>query len=328
MFARFTRLFTLMTLALVLATSILAPSAGPALALATVCKGDPDAALTWLGDKVFNADGGFTDGFKPESSLGATSDAIFAIAAAEGDMAKFKKGNNTPLSYLAAEVKAGKADSAGKLGKVLLAVTAAKQDPKTFGGVDLSKATQDALVKASDGADLFSQSLAMLGLARAGASIPEVAITSLVKAANASGGWGYKAGEPSDTNTSALAVQALIAARNTETVKATLDYFKATQGKDKGWPYQKPDKGDAESDSNSTAAVIQALLAAGEKLSDWQNADDFLKTFQQKSGAFAYQISQPADSMLATVAAIPALCGVAYAPAAQSAATPAATAAK
>lgn len=268
---------------------------------------DLKKALQWM-LKFQNKDGGFTDGFKPESSLGATADALIAIATMHVGMADFKNGDASPMAYLAGQVSAGKANTLGALAKVTLAVVALDAEPQKFGGRDLVKDTGDAIMKVTDASDLFSLSLGILALIDAGAPVPGPALDILVKAQNDDGGWGYAAKQPSDTNTTALAVQALVAGGRKDEIKSALAYFKGTQNEDGGWPFQKPSQNGTDSDSNSTASVIQALIAANEDLSTWgkENPLVFLTTFQMPSGAFTYQLKQPAESFLSTVAVIPA----------------------
>lgn len=291
---------------------------------------DLKKALDWM-HKLENPDGGFSDGFKPESNLGATADALTAIATMHVGMADYKSGDNTPMSYLAGQVKDGKANTLGLLGKVTLAVIALEAGPDNFGSHDLIKDTSDALAKMTDASDPFGLSLGILALTNAGAKVPDAAVTILLKARNDDGGWGYAPKQPSDTNTTAVAVQALIAAGKKDEIKLSLAYFKATQNDDGGWPFQKPNQYGTDSDSNSTAVVSQALLAAGEDLSKWgsENPLAFLAAFQMPSGAFTFQLKQPAESFIATVAVIPAFNQVTLVSVnPKAAATPAPTAAK
>lgn len=290
---------------------------------------DLKKALQWM-LKLQNTDGGFSDGFKPESSLGATADALVAIATMHVGMADFKKGDSTPLAYLAGQVKAGNANSLGLIAKVSLAASALDAGPENFGSHNLVKDTQDALAKVTDASDLFSLSLGILAVTNAGEKVPQAALDILLKARNADGGWGQPSA--SDTNTTALAVQALVAAGKKDEIKPALAYFKAMQNEDGGWPFQNPSQYGTDSDANSTAAVIQALIAANEDLSTWgkENPLVFLATFQMPSGAFTFQLKQPAESFLATVAVIPAFNQVTLAALSPKAlaATPAPTQAK
>lgn len=282
-------------------------SAQPANAQAA-CVANIEAALKWM-TTLQNADGGFTNGFQPESDFGTTADTIFAINSADGDLTEFVKEGKSPLDYVTDQVTQGKVTKAGVLGKLLLALAYTDATPASFGTHDLITETTEALKTLEDGSDLYSLSLGVLGLRAVGAEVPDTTIKALLDARGTDGGWGFSKGTPSDTNTASFALQALIAADAEFDAAPTLAYFKSVQSKDSGWAYQAPASGEAVSDANSTAAVVQALIAAGEDLSTWGSPEKTLASFQQADGSFTYQLSQPAPSFLATVQALPVLCG-------------------
>ncbi len=185
-------------------------AAAPALAAA-----DTTAALDYLKTQQ-NADGGFGSGFSPDSSLSSTADAVLAIVAAGGDLAAFDKGGNTPLTYLAAQ--APSAATGGDLAKLILAATAAGENPRQLGGVD-SVAKLEALIGANGriGAatdTFFGHCLAVLALKSAERPIPAAAVDLIKIAQQDGGGWAWdgSAATAADTNTTAVAVQALVAA--------------------------------------------------------------------------------------------------------------------
>jgi hypothetical protein len=301
------RLFIL--IALVLSVSITG-FARPAAAQDATCGINLDAAFKWLAT-FQNDDGGFTNGFQPASDVSATADALVAIVNAGKDPAQFVKGQNTALNYLEAQVKAGKVDNVGKLGKVLMALMAVQADVTAFGGVNLVEQTQQALEKDMDSSGLFGQALAMLPLAQLDAEIPETAVDRLLKAQDKKGGWGFGSDQAVDSNTTALVVRVLATLVRDDEVAAPLSYLKSIQNADKGWPFQNPSQYGTDSDANSTALVLDALTTLGERLSDWGNPQDALKQYQQADGSFTFQLKQPAPSFLATVAAIPSLCSAA-----------------
>ncbi|MBX3062654.1 MAG: terpene cyclase/mutase family protein [Anaerolineae bacterium] len=274
-----------------------------------VCLADVPAAIKWL-SAFQNDDGGFTNGFAPESDFGTTADTQVAITTAGDEIGDYVKAGKTTLDYLTDQVMAGKADTAGKLGKLLLALANTGASVSEFATHNLIAETQAAIEKLADASDLYSLAYAVLGLKAVGAEVPEVAITTLLENQVAeSHGWGFAKGNAADTNTTALVVQALVAAGAEFDKAAVLEYFKAAQNEDGGFPYQKPSDYGTDSDANSTAGVSQALIALGESLEDWNNPDQALATFQQANGSFTFQLAAPADSILATVQAIPVLCG-------------------
>ena len=304
------------SLVLVLVLSLVA--AVPALAAI-----DTQAALGYLQTQQ-NADGGFGSGFSPESTVGSTADALHAIVAAGADPATIEQEGNTPLTYLADN--AATVDNAGDLAKMIMAVVAAGENPRNFGGVDSvarleGMADADGLfITAND--TFFSHILAVLAMASVQRPLPDGATAAIIDAQQENGAWAWdgSAGTDADTNTTAFAVQALIAAGEPgdgEAVTAALDYYRAIQNADGGWPYQSPSSFGTDTDANSTAVTIQALIAAGEDPAAWTTAEggdpvSTLEAFQNESGAFAWQAAMPDDNLLATVQALPALAGQAF----------------
>jgi squalene cyclase len=267
-------------------------------------KADLKAAVKWLRG-LQNSDGGFTDGFKPDSNVSATADAVYAIAIANEDVTTFNKGGKTPLDYLQDQIKAGKVTKTGEWAKILRAITLASADAgQAFGGVDVVQETVNALNKSSDGKDIFGEGLAVIALAETD-QVPQPAIENLIKTQNPDGGWGYAAGQPSDTNSTAVVIEAMIAVGKYRLVGSGLNYLKSQQNADGGWAFQKTNN--ADSDCNSTALGLEVLEMAGETPSDWNSPDVLLAKFQQKDGSFTYQLKQPAANFLATVAAIPVI---------------------
>lgn len=286
---------------------------------------EPNAALDYLRSQQ-NADGGFGSGFSPESTLGATADVVLAIVSAGGDPAAFNREGNTPLSYLAAQ--APSAVTGGDLAKLALAVVAAGENPRQFGGVDAVARLEGLLGPSGkiggDADTLVGHCLAVLALKGAGQPIPSAAVDYIKSAQQDSGAWAWdgSAATAADTNTTAFAVQALAAAgvpAGDEVVTRALAYYKGIQNEDGGWPYQNPSTYGTATDANSTAVSIQAILAAGQDPagSGWATAAGStpmaaLEALQNESGAFAWQAAMPDDNLLATVQALPAVAGQAF----------------
>ncbi len=109
--------------------------------------------------------------------------------------------------------------------------------------------------------------LAMLGTAALGQSIPPTATTYLLAQQQPDGGWEWGIGWDTDTNSTSLALQALIAAGEPLTSTAIisgLHYLEQAQNTDGGFPYSPTSPWGTESDTNSTSYVVQALLATGQ----------------------------------------------------------------
>lgn len=308
------------TIILVIALLLILASATPALAQV-----DTADALAYL-ESQQNADGGFGSGFSPDSTTNSTADAVLAIVAVEADPATFDQDGNTPVTYLAAN--ASSAASGGDLAKLILAIIAVGENPREFGGVD-SVAKLESLIGA-DGkigteTDTFvSHTLAVLALASAQRSIPASAVEYIKAAQQEAGGWAWdgSAATAADTNSTAFAVQALIAAGEAsdgDAVTLALAYYKEIQNEDGGWPYQNPSDFGTTTDANSTAVTIQAIIAAGQDPAGagWTTAEGntpvaALAALQNESGAFAWQAAIPDDNLLATVQALPAVAGKAF----------------
>ncbi len=295
-----------------------------AVALPVLAAANVTAALDYLQSQQ-NADGGFGSGFSPGSTLGATTPVVLAIIAAGGDLATFDQDGNTPLTYL--EANAPSATSAGDLSKLIMAAIAAGENPRAFGGVD-SVASLEALFDASGRiggeADTFvSHLLAVLALSSAERPIPAAAVDYISSAQQENGSWAWdgSAETAGDTNTTAFAVQALVAAGaepGSEAIANALIYYQGIQNEDGGWPYQNPSEYGTATDANSTAVIIQAIIAAGQDPAgaDWTVGESTpvtgLEALQNASGAFAWQAAMPDDNLLATVQALPALAGKAF----------------
>lgn len=158
----------------------------------------------------------------------------------------------------------------------------------------------------------------ILGTAAISEAIPAAAVETLKSAVLPEGGWEWQAGFGADTNTTALAIQALIAAG--EPVTATeivsgLAFLKSAQQEDGGFSYDAA--GEYGSDANSTAYVLQALAAAGENplaeawLVDGVSAVDYLVGQQLEDGSVEWQAGT-GGNVLATQQFVPGLLAQAY----------------
>ncbi|MBK9710369.1 MAG: cell wall anchor protein [Kouleothrix sp.] len=293
----------------VLAALVAVFGAGAPARAADDPSGAAQAALGWLLARQ-QADGSFA-GF----DAGASADAVFAIVAVGSDPNGVLKNGSSPVSYLGTQAASYAAKSPAAAGKLALAVVAAGKDPRNFGGQNLLQ----ILLKTYNGqtgqygADITGHAYALLALASAGQPIPPAAIAALEKSQLPDGGWSFdgSAATGSDTNTAALAVQALVAAgAKGEPLGRALAYLKSQQNADGGFPYSRASAFGTDSDANSTAVVIQALVAAGEDPRALRRDADpvgALLRLQNPSGAFRYQAALPDDNDLASAQAIPAL---------------------
>ena len=263
------------------------------------------------------SDGGFTNGFSEGSDLGTTCDVVLAIAAGGQDASGWVSDEgNSPLDYLHGQVTAGAVDAPGLRAKTALALLATGQDPADFAGQDLIAELNAGYDDAtgSYGGSVFDQALVMLTLASAGEPVPPEAVQFLLDKQGEDGAWALFGGpdDVGDTNTTAVAVQALLVTGHGADLDAALDYLHGVQNDDGGFPYQNPSDYGTDTDANSTAVVLQALLAAGESMGDWTPAGEsplnaLNALYDPGSGGFLWQAAVPGPNVLATAQAIPAL---------------------
>lgn len=275
-----------------------------------------DNAVAWLMTQQAD-DGGFV-GFSGETDAGTTVDVILALAAAQ--QAGVDVDLAPALGYLSnGDVALVYAQTgAGQAAKLVLALAAAGADPRNVNGVDPYSLAVAGLNDDTGfyGFGVFDHALVMLAMAAVGEAIPGDAIERLTSAQIEDGSWafdGTTAVGAGDTNTTAMAIQALVAAGQTSesSVVNGLDYLRSAQLDGGGFSYQPG--GGALADANSTGIVVQAIGAAGQDpaSADWNDALGALIAFQNESGAFHYNPDMPDDNLFATVQAIPAVAAVA-----------------
>jgi LPXTG-motif cell wall-anchored protein len=297
----------------------------PALALPlqpAAASNAANKAAAWLATQQ-HTDGGYGPAVGGPSTLGQADDAIFAFAAVGKAPAGISKGGKSLTYFLLGHI--AQAKSAGETCKsVLAAATSLAINGQTYGGVNVY-AKIDGFYSDSSGmygSSTIDHAYCLLAQKQLGRSVPPAAVTALISLQISDGSWAFGgAGKPNDgdTNTTALAIQALRAngvdIANPTMVKAQA-YLKSQQNADGGFPYQNPSQYGTDSDANSTAYVIQALVALGLDPAATGTAFDKgngatplaeLLKLQQPSGAFAFQSSGASDNILATLQAIPAL---------------------
>lgn len=255
---------------------------------------EAEAASSWLAALV-GPDGSVDDPYSSNPSLTWTANVALSLATTGNEPAALQRA----LDHVAADVDGyiaeGTSDPAGRISWLILLVDATGGDPRSFGGHDLVADLQSRYGVAEAGlygvvddyTPVTNQSLALLALTGAGVTLAPAAIDWLTaqqcsSPASAAGAWeGYRAPvggsleaceesssfnfTAADSNSTAFAVQALVAVGSTGPVPAALSWLGAMQddttGSAAGGFGQRP--GDT-SDPNSTAVVIQAIVAAGQ----------------------------------------------------------------
>lgn len=275
------------------------------------------AAAAWVAAQVAG-DGSVEAGFS--GPVGNATQAALALAAAEAGGDAFDRA----VAYVDANVDGyvvgEDGDAPGAIGYVLLLADAAGEDHTAFGGGDLVERLE--AVRRTDGDDAglygaadpsfdgtFRQSLAILGLVASAVEPDGTAIAWLLEQQCDDGGFAaYRPADsrddpcdpetsPPDTNSTALAIQALAAA-GVDAEHDAVGWLEEAQNDDGGFGF---DLEFAETDANSTGLVLQALAAAGEDPTDsrWTRDGtpiDALLSLQvgcdapaDQQGAFAFQ---------------------------------------
>jgi hypothetical protein len=273
--------------------------------------------LEWLQSRQSAENGSYG------GDVGSSVETMLAIGANDLDADQWRTSPISPslFDYLQTgdSVASYAATNAGRAGKLAVALAGVGQDPQSFNGLNLVISLTNyysATTGAFDEADI-NQAWAMLGWRAASQTVPISATHYLVAKATATGGWEWVPGWGSDTNSTALAIQALVAGGECITspnIANGLVYLKSAQNDDGGFTYDPQSAWGTDSDTNSTAWVVQTLLALGEDPTStkWMvNSStpiSYLLSMQLADGSFEWQTGF-GSNLLATQQVIPALLG-------------------
>ncbi len=298
-----TRIGTLLALLLV---ALMVVANAPVAAAATP---EAENALAYLRAQQ-NTDGGYPGLSGPASDPSVSADAALAFVSSGVALGDVKKGDSSLLDYLHASANGLKS---GPAAKFLLVAANIGEDPASFGGANLL--TLSAADKSADGIYGGSYFIhALVILAHAIAESPDAAKALdngvLLRAQQVDGGWGFDAKGASDTNTTALVVQALVASgQGGDATTRGMAYMEGTLQPSNLYPF---DAKSGDGDANSTAYVLQAKIAARANPDEITRTRAALVALQNPSGAFPFQKAAPDDNLLATIQAIPAINGRAF----------------
>ena len=264
-------------------------------------------ALGWLAARQVISDGSY-------GSAGGTIETLLAIGANGLNAGTWRAAPGAPTLAAAAlrTVAPYTRGSAGAAGKGIAGLVAADMglppltaQPASFFSTTLG------VYSVQSGPNAW----ALLGTLAQGQTPPVGAMAGLAGQALPGGGWEWAPGWGTDTNATALALQALLAAGQPVTSTVIVDalaYLKRAQNGDGGFAYAVDGSTPGTSDANSTAYVVQALAAAGQDVRSaaWQVGGlgpiDYLLSLQAPDGGFAWQAGQ-ATNLIATQQVIPAL---------------------
>jgi hypothetical protein len=284
--------------------------AGPVRAQSS---GPAQQAATWIRTQQ-QPDGSFA-GF----GVSSTADALYALAAAgvkTDDVAVNGKNAQMFIEANVAEI----AKKPGVAAKFVLAELLTGHNPRTVAGTDLVAVVVNSYNAATGvyGPDVSSHALAVLALVAAGEPVQSKAVDAALAFQLDDGSWSFTGDRTAlggDTNTTALVIQALVAAgqRNTPAVERAVAYLATQRNADGGFPYSQASTFGTASDANSTALVIQAIVATSGNptAGQWADANGnpvaALLALQNSSGAFRYDAATPEDNAFATYQVVPAL---------------------
>ncbi|HEU5156504.1 MAG TPA: prenyltransferase/squalene oxidase repeat-containing protein [Streptosporangiaceae bacterium] len=245
------------------------------------------------------------DGSFPSPFVGvrdSTADAVLALAGAGVDPSRVTANGRSAIDWIYGQT----ADlTPGDAAKFVLALRAARRSTVTPGGFDFVAHVRAAYDPASGLYDtnLHGNAYALVALRAVGGPLPRRALDAWERLQQADGGWSaYLPVRESDTNTTAVAVIGLVLNRRPHHIPRALAYLRSQQSADGGFTFSTVFGTD--SDANSTGLTILALLAARQRLGDWERggADPVrrLLRFQNPSGAFRFTDAASADDPYAT----------------------------
>jgi hypothetical protein len=272
------------------------------------------SALDWL-SRQQGTDGGFGySGPAGESDPGPTLDAILGGAAANADPASWRnEAGLSPLDYLAGQVITYTDQSAAAAGKMALGIIAADGDVCDFAGQDLIAKVNSYYDTATGqyGSSNWDQALSILALQAAKETVPISATLQLKSTQSIDGGWAFSPPYDVEVDSTALVLQALVAASepltSTTVLSATI-YLHSMQTTDGGFPGFSGD-----TSASSTSLGVQGLIAIDQNplSATWTVSDTTpiaaLLALQSPEGGFAGFFGP--NDLQSTAQAIPALVG-------------------
>jgi hypothetical protein len=259
-------------------------------------------------------DGGF---FASGQRVDQTADALVSFVAGRG------AGATAPRAL--ENIRRNGADGATRgayTGRIIAAIVAGGEDPRSFGGTDyVAKLTAqyDAQTGRYDSENLFSNLQGANGMLASGERLPGKAIDAIYANACSGGGFGYENGcaNGADVDTTAWAINVLVAAgrRSDAEVASARAFLLSAQQQDGGFGFTR----DKPTSADSTGLVLSAIDALREKAiaTPWRQDDgddpvQALLPLQDEDGSFRFVASSRKGNALSTINAVPGLGGVAY----------------
>ncbi len=269
-------------------------------------------ALAWLHGQQDATTGGYGDG------LGGAVEVMLALGANDEKIGDWRSvtGTRTLADFVRLRATKYSRQGVAEAGKLAVAAVAA-------GGCRTVRSLQpSAFFSETLGAyapDSGFNAWGILGTLALSQTVPPGAVEALAVQQQPNGGWEWQPGFGADTNTTAVAVQTLVAAGYPVTateVVSGLAFLKSGQVAGGGFLYDPATPANG-ADANSTAYALMALSAAGEDANGEQwsvegkTAADFLRSLQLPDGSLEWQAGT-GPNLLATAQAATALLGKSY----------------
>lgn len=241
-------------------------------------------------------------------TVGQTIDVLLALNAAGWHPNTITADQAAPLDYLGENLEIYLESGPDAIGKAILGLIAAGEDPHNFNGKNLVERLMASYDEATgafgDPENTWHQSLGILGMYASDSKIPEGAVDTLLTLQQEDGGWEYTPGFGPKPDNTALAIQALLAAGldpQDPAISSAIETLYAMQTPDGGW-----------GDSSTTAFVIMAIHALGQSEQEWiantgKGPISELLSFQKANGSFVYNWDFPDDNLMSTSTALFAL---------------------
>jgi hypothetical protein len=269
-------------------------------------------ALEWLHSQQDAATGGYGE------STAAAVEVALALGANRLSMANWMpaEGERSFADFMRQRATRFSRAGAAEAGKLAVAQAAAG-GCRTVRSLQPGAYFSDTL--GAYAADSGFNAWGILGTLALSQPVPASAVDALAGQQQADGGWEWQPGFGTDTNTTSLAIQTLIAAGQPVTSSAVISglaFLKTGQIAGGGFVYD-PANPQYGADANSTAYAIQAMVAAGQDPLaeawhvDGETAVDYLLSLQLPDGSFEWQAGT-GTNLLATTQAVAALLGQPY----------------
>lgn len=243
---------------------------------------------------------------------------VLASLAVSGD----RRDARQSMAFLSDQGPKRAKTKAAYAGRLVMGIVAAGSDPTSLGGFDYVATLESSYTEttgAYDSSTVYADALALLGVSAVRHSPPEPALAYLKGHQCPGGGFSWAPGctRPADTDTTAVALMALIASGVTmddPAVSQARFFLNSTQRTDGGFALD-PHLPNDPTNANSTGLVLSAIAALGEDPAsgEWtrygRGPVAALLSLQDPSGGFRHRASDASANDYATVQALPGLAG-------------------